>query len=407
MHPTTLIRMIGRPSPPHVVIVDAQDTSDIMRGLIKKHKECTGEYDRISQQFAAGSLMQICERLFNYCKQHLKYKEEGVDSQYLSAPQTILSRGHSDCKGYALFIGGVLDSLKRQGKKITWLYRFASYEFFRNSPGHVFVVVETPNDEIWIDPVMDTFNYHQPYWSATDRRVHTEPVTDSMGCACQDRGLVGSISQTGTVIMKLSPTLAYIPVVGWIAAAAGEVIGGIISIIGSHWNQSPDVRWLAQLFEFYALNNKNATSDNKVNEADVQPAQAFFSVVLGVPIGGRKDFNILQSGDGNTNTPTAQSATQRATNYLIWKNLVGKISMDQAVEAATIAATLNPSAYPAGGWAGLYPAPSTINKSVSTNAVPVSNTAAGLFAPAVPGVAVGINPLWFVAAAAAAYYVIK
>lgn len=87
---------------------------------------------------------------------------------------------------------------------------------------------------------------------------------------------------------------------------------------------------------------------------------------MGVPIGGRKDLNILQSGDGNTNTPTGQTATQRATNYLAWKNLTGLIPQDNAIQAAIIAGQLNFGGAP-GSWAVLLPAPSTIAKDSSGN----------------------------------------
>lgn len=173
---------------------------------------------------------------------------------------------------------------------------------------------------------------------------------------------MATVSDTGKKIAAISPTLAVVPVVGWIAAAAGTVVGGIIAAVGSKWNQSTDVRWLVQLYQYYVLNQASVTSDNLVNETYAQQAQAYFSIVTGVPIGGRNDLNILQSGDGNTNKITGISTQQRAKNYLAYKQLTGIISQSQAESAATIASFLQFNNIP-GSWAGLKASPTVVDSS--------------------------------------------
>jgi hypothetical protein len=362
-----LINKIGSPLPPEKLVVEDQDAYDIMKRMLIKHKKCACDYDKIASEFEAQDIYQVCKKIWTFCKNNIAYDEESINRQEVSAPQTILKRGHSDCKGYALFIGGILDALNRQGWEINWHYRFASDDLFNETPGHVFVVVKDGLNEIWVDPVLSEFNqdHYFPYFQ--DKKISVSPQAVGR-CYAEHKNAIGATaSQTGQMIMKISPALAYIPVIGWVAAAAGEIIGGIISIVGSKWNQSPDVRWLIQLFEYYVKGNAGATSDNHISsEADTQPAQAFFSVVLGVPIGGRKDFNILQSGDGNTNTPTGLTPVQRAQNYLAFKNLAGSITLDQATQAAIIAGQLNPNGVKPGGWAGLVAAPAVIDKSGNT-----------------------------------------
>jgi hypothetical protein len=360
----TLIRKIGAPPPPTQLILADQDAYDIIARMMLKHKNCACDYSKIANDFDAQDVEAVAEKLFDFCKKNLQYREEKISKQYVSSPQTILERGYCDCKGYALFCGGVLDALNRKGWNIKWVYRFASDDTDTEIPGHVFIVINDNGNEIWLDPVLNYFNQNHYYPYYQDKKVSARVA----GCGCP--GHIGATTaQTGQTIMKLAPALAVVPVVGWIGGAAAEIVGGIVSIVGSKWNQSPDVRWLIQLYEYYALGKASVTSDSKIlTENDTQPAQAFFSVVLGVPIGGRKDFNILQSGDGNTNTPTTQTAAQRAQNYLIWKGLQNSaVTIDMATAAANIAATMNPNGVPAGGWSTRVPAPSTIDQTAATS----------------------------------------
>lgn len=387
---------------PRVKVVENQTVPDIMKLIKHKHAKTAADYDAIAEMFWKGNVYDTAEALFNFCKENIAYSVESEETQTISQPKIILTRGKGDCKHYSLFIGGVLDALTRLGHPIDWVYRFASYNPLNDTPGHVFIVIKESGGEIWIDPVLDSFDYHKLFFYATDKKITaTKPAAMSgiilphrpgfrrpglsqikgFGVLMDQARTAGlsigaTTSQTGTAIMKVAPALAAVPVVGWIAGAAAEVVGGIISIVGSQWAQSPDVRWLTQLFEYYVKNIPSATSDNKTNPADDHLAQAYFSVVLGVPIGGRKDFNILQSGDGNTNTPTGQTAQQRAQNYLNWKGFTsGQIPLSDAINAANIAANLNPNNYQAGGWANLTASPWVVSQDASGN-YSVTNTAA-------------------------------
>ncbi len=396
---SSLIRKIGAPAPKERLLLADQDAYDIMSRMMQKHKDCACYYSKIASDFEASSIEGVARKLFDFCKDNITYNEEKISKQYISSPQTILSRGFSDCKGFALFCGGVLDALNRKGWNIKWFYRFASDDIENEIPGHVFIVIIDQGAEMWLDPVLNYFNQDHdfPYWQ--DRRVSAKIA----GCGCD--GIGATTAQTGETLMALAPALATVPVAGWIAGAAAEIVGGIVTILGSKWNQSPDVRWLIQLYEYFALGKSGVTSDNKIlTEADTQPAQAFFSVVLGVPIGGRKDFNILQSGDGNTNTPTGQSPTVRAQNYLAWKGFTTQqIPLQTVIDAAVIAASL-PLGASAGGWAGLLPAPSTISQQAATSPTLLVNQSGVLTTP--QGVPVSSNHNFILLAAAAAILLI-
>jgi hypothetical protein len=89
------------------------------------------------------------------------------------SPTAILTLAKNDCKNYALFINGVLNSLQRKGKfnnKI--VYRFASYKLLDEIPHHVFAVaIDDNGNEIWIDPVLSTFNNKKTYYHKIDYKM--------------------------------------------------------------------------------------------------------------------------------------------------------------------------------------------------------------------------------------------
>jgi hypothetical protein len=170
-----LQRLGSIPTPPTQVRVQDQDVGDIMQWVTRWHKECTVYYDRLYTMFdKPGSWMDVGQRLFDFCKQNIAYDVESVKWQYLSSPMSILRKGHCDCKGYALFIGGVIDAMKRAGEEVDWCYRFASYSLLNSTPGHVFIVINPGTDNIWVDPVLDTFNtkFPRPVYKQ-DRYVDT------------------------------------------------------------------------------------------------------------------------------------------------------------------------------------------------------------------------------------------
>lgn len=164
---------LSQPAPK--ILVEDQDVSDIIRGVVRKHKECVGYYDVIYPMFdGPGSWYDVGERLWIFCKEQIRYKIETVEWQWVSTPATILKNGYCDCKGYALFCAGIIDAMKRAGEEVEWCYRFASYNLFNSTPGHVFVVINPKTDNIWLDPVLDEYDGRspRPIWKQ-DRYVKT------------------------------------------------------------------------------------------------------------------------------------------------------------------------------------------------------------------------------------------
>ena len=153
------------------MIVRDQQVPDIISAMLSAHKMYAGEYDKISKDFYSGDGVQTAKKLFEFLKKNVQYKIESDKSQRIMSPSAILSLGKNDCKNYALFIMGVLDSLKRKGlinNKI--YYRFASYKLLDEIPHHVFAVIQDDEgNEYFIDPVLSTFNERKTYYHKIDK----------------------------------------------------------------------------------------------------------------------------------------------------------------------------------------------------------------------------------------------
>jgi organic hydroperoxide reductase OsmC/OhrA len=154
------------------MLVRDQQVPDIISAMISAHKIYTSEYDKISQDFYSGDGIQTAKKLFDFLKKNVQYKIESDKSQRIMSPAAILSLGKNDCKNYALFIMGVLDSLKRKGlinNKI--YYRFASYRLLDEIPHHVFAVIQDQDgNEYFIDPVLSKFNERKTYYHKIDKQ---------------------------------------------------------------------------------------------------------------------------------------------------------------------------------------------------------------------------------------------
>jgi organic hydroperoxide reductase OsmC/OhrA len=154
------------------MLVRDQQVPDIISAMLSAHKLYASEYDKISQDFYSGDGVQTAKNLFDFLKKNVRYKIESDKAQRIMSPSAILSIGKNDCKNYALFIMGVLDSLKRKGlinNKI--YYRFASYRLLDEIPHHVFAVIQDNNgNEYFIDPVLSIFNERKTYYHKIDKQ---------------------------------------------------------------------------------------------------------------------------------------------------------------------------------------------------------------------------------------------
>lgn len=153
------------------MIVKDQQVADIISAMLSCHQIYKSEYDKISKDFFSNNGVQTSKKIFDFLKKNIQYKIEPDTKQRVMSPSAILSIGKNDCKNYALFILGILDSLKRKGlinNKI--FYRFASYKILDETPHHVFaVIIDDNGNEVFIDPVLQTFNEKKTYFHKIDK----------------------------------------------------------------------------------------------------------------------------------------------------------------------------------------------------------------------------------------------
>jgi hypothetical protein len=160
-----------------ILIKKNQSVSDIISAIKTAHSQYKSEYKKIALYFLGSSQRQTAKNIWNYLKKNVPYKAEPDHFQTIKSPAAIIATGmngtlDNDCKNYALFTAGVLDALNSMGYKYPFAFRFASYNFFDKTPGHVFVVLNPgTNNEIWIDPVLPTFDNRKQYDHAKDEKM--------------------------------------------------------------------------------------------------------------------------------------------------------------------------------------------------------------------------------------------
>jgi len=179
-------RLLGRLSPygkKRILIKQDQGVPDIISAMLSAHKIYAPEYDKISQDFYAGDGIQTAKNLFNFLKKNVRYKIESENNQRIMSPSAIVSLAKNDCKNYALFIMGVLDSLKCKGLiNNDIFYRFASYKLLDEVPHHVFAVIrDQDGTEYYIDPVLSTFNERKTFFHKIDKRPNNMPLYSVSG----------------------------------------------------------------------------------------------------------------------------------------------------------------------------------------------------------------------------------
>ena len=158
--------------------VESQGTDDIISEILAAHKYFANDYDNIADQFYTGNKLTTAKRIWKFLKSNVKYSIEPDTHQSVKSPAAILATGKyehggNDCKHYSLFTAGILDAINRKYPdiKFEWFYRFANYRITETQPQHVFVVLKIGGAEIWIDPVLPTFNNKKSFINKIDKKV--------------------------------------------------------------------------------------------------------------------------------------------------------------------------------------------------------------------------------------------
>lgn len=207
----------------HHLSIHNQSVGDIITGILQTHSKYKSDYDRIALNFAGRDAVQIARNVYDYLKKHTYYVIESDTRQTLRSPSAILALGQNprvglDCKSYSLFIAGVLAAWQRRGMNINWCYRFASYKIADKIPHHVFVVIN-PNtkNEVFVDPVLPTFNDKKQYHYKIDRKPMALYTVSGIGKTKRTKEekmkrraeikakIKGQIKKKGKIFLKFNP----------------------------------------------------------------------------------------------------------------------------------------------------------------------------------------------------------
>lgn len=201
------------------IVRQSQSVGDIMHGILQTHKIYASHYDKIAASFWKGTTLKTARAIYNFLAVNTHYRVEPDDRQTLRSPSAILYLGGNkniglDCKSYALFTAGILDALRRQGKKINFCYRFASYRLSDKLPHHVFVVINPDsNNEIWIDNVLPSFNEKKYPSYKIDKKTMLESISGigrrpKKTKAERKSKIKAAIKKRGKFLLKFNPATA-------------------------------------------------------------------------------------------------------------------------------------------------------------------------------------------------------
>ena len=156
------------------VLIEDQNTGDIIQGILDNHDNYESQYDKISEMFIDDNEVETAKNVFEFLKNNVPYYVEPIEKQTLRSPSAIISiKEGADCKSYASFINGIMSSLNRKGIfKVPLAYRFASYRYDTREPQHVFAVLYPgTKNEVWVDPVLNKFDQRKEPVFIKDKKI--------------------------------------------------------------------------------------------------------------------------------------------------------------------------------------------------------------------------------------------
>lgn len=247
---TTILPKLTQFAGIETVVKKRQGVDDIVTGILNTHKQYKHEYQKIAKHFLQPTVKQTCRAIFDFLKTNVAYNIEPESYQTLRSPAAILSLP-GDCKSYALFSAGIIDALRSKGLLDCELkYRFAGYDIFNNYIEHVFCVVDDGESEIWIDPVLNSFNEKKQPAYIVDKKIKNMALvgiagietigatpTPSAGFLQNIQKGVAQLQQQKSGLQKATQTISDVAamVPGW-----GTAISAVLKVFNFGKIQSPD-----------------------------------------------------------------------------------------------------------------------------------------------------------------------
>lgn len=117
----------------------------------------------LALKFKGSTLRKTCRKVFNFVFDHIRYRKDRAGVEEVRRPARTLWDQVGDCDCMATLIGSILTNLK-----IAYSLRVTKYmgrSFFQ----HIYVIVpDKKGSHITIDPVVDWFDYEEPFTGKMD-----------------------------------------------------------------------------------------------------------------------------------------------------------------------------------------------------------------------------------------------
>ena len=319
------------------VISQDQTVSDIINGILDCHEKYKSEYDKISEDFLGENELETARNIYKFLKDNVPYYIESTKNQTLRSPAAIVAVP-GDCKSYSLFANGIFDSLNRKGIfKTPIAYRFADYRGIDEFQ-HVFsVLYPGTSKEIWIDPVLNTFNEKRQPTSFKDKKIKMALIAlNGVDNTKQNRNIElrtflnklirerDILLNNGTIVEGNSKDLEYKVAINKVTKAVSESqIGFTIPVIGIDTDDVQDAFKIASEIQNLFKSKPNAEDWLGWDAQDKQNGQWDGSSVRGY---------VLNDGD---------SVQNEALNIVSYINAKG---IDK------LTSTGHPTSIPGTGW---------------------------------------------------------
>lgn len=150
-------------------------TKDIIAAILEADKLAPSYTMEAAPQFLGASDLETCRNIWTALRNQVKYLEDPDGRQVIKSPGALWYSKKGDCKSLSVFIASVLANLG-----IPYSYRFISQN--RLDPfHHVYIIANPDSQPIYIDAVLDRFNYQEPYKKKKDYMTRISYISGIKG----------------------------------------------------------------------------------------------------------------------------------------------------------------------------------------------------------------------------------
>jgi hypothetical protein len=127
-------------------------------------KDSKAQADLLAWYFVGKNQITTCYNIWKFLRANIQYEKESKELQTIKTLSRLLTQDKKgDCKHLSTATASLLTSLK-----IPFVYRLVGFNYFDQTPTHIFIVAKINGREIPIDCCLKTFNTEPSYKHKTD-----------------------------------------------------------------------------------------------------------------------------------------------------------------------------------------------------------------------------------------------